>query len=99
MPGKEFKDSDRIRMVEYALRHARFGPGREDIGITKLVGEKKPFEMAFPLHDGLHNEGDDAKKLDNPSLRSYLHENWAKFGNLIKFQPLDQVCNESTSPG
>ena len=35
VPGKEFKDSDRIRMVEYALRHARFGPGREEIGITK----------------------------------------------------------------
>ena len=93
VPGKEFKDSDRIRMVEYALRHTRFGTGKDEIGITKLIGEKKAFEMVYPLHDGLHDQGDDPKKSDYPSLRSYLHENWAKFNNLIKFQPLDQIRN------
>ena len=58
VPGKEFKDSDRIRMVEYALRHTRFGTGKDEIGITKLIGEKKAFEMVYPLHDELHYQGD-----------------------------------------
>merc|ERR1711892_1547860 len=91
--GDEFKDADRIRMVEYALRHTRFGPVKEEIGIAKLVGEKGPFQMIYPLHDGLYDQGDDPKKSDHPSMRSYLHENWAKFSNLIKFQPLDQIRN------
>ena len=76
--------------VEHALRNTRFGPGKDDYGFIKLIGTA--FEKAYPLHDGFHrNYGQD--KPDPPSLRMYLHEHWAKFTNIFKIQPLDQIRN------
>ena len=88
--GAEITDGQRIQMVENALRHTKFGPGKDEVGIIKLIGNA--FEKAYPLHDGFYkNMGQD--KPDPPSLRMYLHQNWARFVNIFKIQPLDQIRN------
>ena len=87
-----FKASDRIRMVGYKLKKTKFGDKKEDYGIRKLLDNPVVFEKFYPLHDGFHRNKSDIKPPE-PSLRMYLHSNWAQFRNLFKIQPLDQIRN------
>lgn len=83
-----FKDSDRIRMVAYALQQVRI---KGEVDISGLL-TASVFEDLFPLHDGFYKNNDTSLTSGSMlSLRTYLHENWASYSNLFKMQPLDEI--------
>ena len=77
-----FSDSDRIRMVAHAL---------EKSDINRLVAKHVCVDY-YPLHDGRYDEASNTNDQEkHPGLRFYLHQNWARWKNVFKLQPLEEI--------
>merc|ERR1711935_649564 len=105
-----FSDSDRIRMINYALSQTEYGKKKNGksagCGIKRLI-KQGVFVDVYPVHDGLleneiieQDESEDKKDEEDftnkplyESMRIALYTEWARYRNLFRIQPLDQIKN------
>ena len=105
-----FSDSDRIRMINYALSQTEYGKKKNGksagCGIKRLI-KQGVFVDVYPVHDGLleneiieqdesENKKDEEDFTNKPlyeSMRIALYTEWARYRNLFRIQPLDQIKN------
>ena len=96
---KLFTQTERSRLVAYILESTPFSAeddkqsdgGSEDryvLGKTSLI-DLGVFDAAYPCHDGPLLE--DISKQEPTNVRQKLQKEWANFGKLLKYQPLNAI--------
>lgn len=82
-----FPRPERSRMVEHICEKTRFGEGRFDVGIRRLIFQGA-YVAYYPLHSGSEKiDADGVPKND----RQQLKREWAQFSRWYKYQPYHAI--------
>ncbi|XP_017549474.1 anoctamin-2b isoform X2 [Pygocentrus nattereri] len=84
-----FDNATRSRIVYEILRRTACTRTCQTMGITTLIA-KGVYDSAFPLHDG---DFKDSGHSEGKNDRQLLHDEWARYGAIFKYQPLDLIRN------
>ena len=82
-----FSRPERSRMVEHLCSKEKFGDGRFDIGVKRLIFSGA-YSSAYALHNGVEETPEGQAPAND---RQKLRRDWARFGRFLKFQPYDAV--------
>ncbi|XP_071393774.1 anoctamin-1-like [Centroberyx affinis] len=82
-----FDNATRSRMVAEIISRTPCTQTCQTTGITSLLA-RGVYDSAFPLHDGSFTR---RGRRDQRNDRQLLHEEWANYGVMHKYQPVDLI--------